>query len=248
MRLRWQKMTDWFTQANGEISQYLSMINADWVSAIATLLATVVALWLPGRTAKKEWARQDRLIAADHQREDRLRTEMIAQQKEDRKYVIHQGASTVDQILAYWHAALVIGESEPVYHEGFAAIRRLRENVLTLKEILMIMRVKPELSDGLIFTIVNADRIAEDILNATRPPQNGQSQDWIQWRHNIERNRSLVEMTQKRNNEVRAAFQIQSSLSAQSIRNKYATLSQAIVHAKVTNGALDMTAVPQNHY
>lgn len=232
-------MSHWFTTLP---------ITADGVSAFATLAATGVALWLPARMARKEWARQDQLRLEDRHREDRLRAEQAGEAKNARCYVIHQGASTVDQILAYWQTALAISESKPVYHEGFAAIARIRENVLTLREILMVIRHKPDLSDGLLFTMVNADRIADAILKASAPPQNGQGHDWATWVHRLDGQRALVEMTQKRNNEVRAAFGLQASASAEAIRIKYRNLADAIKAALATQGLVDMTAVPQNHY
>lgn len=229
------------------------------LSAIATVIATVVALWLPGRAAKKEWARQDRLRIADakrdddlraaaHQRDDDLRAAQVAQAKLDRKYVIHQGCSTVDQIVAYLHAARAMNESAPVYLEGFNGIDRIHENTLTLKEILAVMRTKPEVSDGLLFTMVNAGRLADVILGVTLPAEGGFDPNWIARVHQIDEFKPLAELTHKRNRDVREAFELQPSQSAVAIQSKYDALAAAIVHARESQLLVDMTAVPQNHY
>lgn len=136
----------------------LTNLHVNWEawSAIGTIGATIVALFLPRRQAIREWARQDKI------RQEEAQASKDFQAANHREIV-----SAVDRVLAYREAAIAIFVSEPVYQVGVRAIKRISLNTQILADLITLLQIRPGLSDGAIYSALAAHRIATDIVAST---------------------------------------------------------------------------------
>lgn len=195
-------------------------INWDAWSAIGTISATIVALFLPMRMAKREWARQDNIRKADA---DAARQELAGMQ--------HEVCSAVDRVLAYREAAIAIFDSKPVYHVGIQAIKRINLNGRILLDVLDILRQRPELSDGAVYSAVAAKEVVSAIVDETgKVLRNWGTVDpgWPERKAALLEFNELADMAQQRADGVRRHHGLQPSKSAAEIRFKYLPLAEAI--------------------
>ena len=198
-------------------------INWDAWSAIGTICATLVALFLPARMAKREWVRQNSIRQEDA---DQARQKYTDLQQEV--------CSTVDRVLAYREAAIEIFDSRPVYWVGKQAIERINLNTSILIEMLEILVIRPELSDGAAYSAVAAKRIAiatklqtEIVITSWATVDPG----WSERIAALSILNDLAQMTGKRIEGVRTHFNLGESKGAKEIRAKYVPLATAIKEA-----------------
>lgn len=202
-------------------------INWEAVSAVGTVCAIIVALFLPVQLAKREWARQDAIRQTDR---DTAIEEIAGIQ--------HQICSAVDRVLAYREAALAIFDSEPVYWVGIQAVRRININSRILLELLKLFEVRPGLTDGTAYSAVAAKQIAEATIEQTSCVLRDFGTvdcNWPQRFAALSSFDELSSMTKLRADGVRKHFGLAESQNAAEIRLKYLPLAEAIKSAKATN-------------
>ena len=138
--------------------QWLSSLPIDWSawSAVGTIVATLVALFLPAKMAKREWVRQDRIRQAD--------ADTAQQERADTQREV---CSAVDSVLAYHDVAIALFGSKPVYLVGLQAIKRVNLNSAILLDVLGLFETRSDLSDGAIYSAVAAKKIAEATVMET---------------------------------------------------------------------------------
>lgn len=195
-------------------------INWDAWSAVGTIGAIVVALFLPARMAKREWVRQDQIRQADIDGSMRK----IADTQ-------HEVCSAVDRVLAYREAAIALFDSKPVYWVGIQAIKRINLNSKILLNMLDLLEIRPELSDGTVYSAVAAKRIAEATVEQTdHVLKNWGTNDpgWSQRNAVLSELDELASIAKKRSDGVREYYSLGESKSAEEIRSKYLPLSEAI--------------------
>ena len=195
-------------------------INWDAWSAVGTIGAIVVALFLPARMAKREWVRQDQIRKADI---DGAKRKIADSQ--------HEVCSAVDRVLAYREAAIALFESKPVYWVGIQAIKRINLNSSILLDLLDLLEIRPELSDGTVYSAVAAKRIAAATVDQTgHVLKNFGTNDpgWSQRIAVLSELDELASIAQKRSDGVREYYGLGESKSAEEIRFKYLPLSEAI--------------------
>lgn len=190
-------------------------------SAIGTISATLVALFLPIRMAKREWARQDSIRQAEAHR--------TQQKLSDTQQEV---CSAVDRVLAYREAAIAIFDSKPIYFVGVQAVRRINLNTDILLEMLFILQERPDLSDGALYSAVSARRLATALVEETGQVMSSWGTLDPQWEM---RKAALVDwdelasMVKARSDGVRRHWKLNAeSSAAQKIRDKYLPLAEAI--------------------
>lgn len=207
-------------------------INWDAWSAIGTVSATIVALFLPKHMADREWKRQEK----------RRTSESAASHREI--------LSAVDRVLAYREAAIALFAAEPVYRVGFDAIKKIGLNSHINADLLRLAQIRAGLSDGALYASIAALRIADDITVmcdeviatvGTRDPK------WAVRAMKLRSHASLAAMAAQRSAGVRGTWGLADSTSAVKIRDKYLPLSEAIVSAMAVDAGgptfdLDSTA------
>jgi len=216
-----------YTCAN--VVQWLWELSINWNawSAIGTIAAIVVALFLPVHMAKREWARQDGIREVD--------AKEVQQKFIDAQ---HEVCSAVDRVLAYREAAIAIFDSEPVYHVGIQAIKKINLNAGILLETLDLLQHRPELSDGTVYSAVAAKRIAVATVNETEKvlvSWGTLSPGWPERKAALSELDELATMTKNRADGVRENLGLVSSNTAIAIRSKYLPLAEAIKAAIVAD-------------
>lgn len=215
-------------------------INWDAVSAVGTLIAIVVALFLPGRLARLEWGRQDRLRQEDADSERQTLVD-----------VRHEVCSAVDRVLAYRQAAIALFDSAPPYTVGIDAITKIQLNTQILTEVLDILKGRPELSDGAVFSAVAGRKIANAVITeATHVVSNWGQGDpgWNARKAALEKLNHLAAIAQERSDLVRARHDLPESSSAIKIRQKYLPLSAAIKEAVAADTGAPANIVADSYY
>lgn len=209
-------------------------INWNGVSAVATLIATGIALFLPLKLSRQEWSRQNR-----------LRQEDAASVQRQIVDVRHEVCSAVDRVLAYREATIALFDSAPVYNVGIEAIRKILANTEILAEVLNLLKERTELSDGAIFSAVAGQKIADVIIREAGNVLNewGVSDPrWLERKAALEKIGHLASITKERITGVRKYNNLAESQSAKKILEKYLPLSAAI------KGAIaEDTGEPANH-
>lgn len=224
------------------VVSWLLRLPIDWdaVSAVGTLIATAVALFLPLRLARREWARQDR-----------LRQEDVASERQKLVDVQHEVCSAVDQVLAYREAAIALFDSAPVYTVGIDAITKVRLNTQILIEVLDLLKGRSELSDGAVFSAVAGRKIADAVIRETAYViENGGLHEpvWTERRAALERLNHLVAIAQERSDGVRRHYDLPASGSADKVRQKYLPLAAAIKAAIVADRGAPANTVAESYY
>ena len=211
------------------IAHWVWSLSINWEawSAIGTIGAIAVALILPVRMAKREWARQDQIRLAD---QNSAKQQISGYQQEV--------CSVVDRILAYRNAAIAIFDSEPIYNVGIQAIKRININTKILLNMLELLQNRPSLSDGSLFAAVAAKRIAEGIAEQTGYVLRDfgiTDPGWPQRYASLLAFEELASIAKLRCDGVRQHFQLGESQSAAEIRAKYIPLAEAIIQAKIAD-------------
>lgn len=213
-------------------------INWEAMSAIGTIVAAAVALFLPARTIKKEWSRQDR-----------IRNEDMKRIENAKKSVIHEVCSTADRIIAYKKSAIALFSADNVYHVGFEAMIRIHENTKSLLEMLEILKVRTELSDGALYVAVSSIRIADAIIAQTVAPDPVYGINWITRKNALAELDSLSDMIEDRNKRVRRhAGLSETSDGANRILDKYVTLADGIKASRVADDGARNLKVTDEYY
>ena len=206
-------------------------VNWDAWSAIGTILAAAVALFLPQRVAKREWARQDGIRVSDLERVEKAK-----------QNVIHEVCSTVDRIVAYEKSALALFATDNVYQVGFEAIARIHENTETLLEMLELLKVRPELTDGALYVAVSSERLAKAVIAQTVAQDATTGANWNARLDALNAFEPLSSMIKVRNLKVRKFANLQNaSDGAALILTKYTQLAEAIkISRTADSGAPDI--------
>ncbi len=215
-------------------------INWDAVAAVATIAATLVALFLPMYQARREWARQDQ--------RDRKETK---KEKKKLKEAAHEVCSAVDRILAYREVTIALFQTAPPYPVALQAIEHITLNTQILLDVLDLLKGRPELSDGAVFSAVAGRSIADAIVKEASPVVAGWGVDnpfWQERKARLEKLDRLAGIAQERTDGVRKHYRIKPSGTAQQIRDKYLTLSAAMAEALATNGELPPNTVGDTYY
>ena len=202
-------------------------LEADAWSAIGTFVAAGLALWLPGRSARKEWDRQDRIRAAE-------KAEAQAKVCD-----VHQEVcSTVDRIIAYYDIQTKILAAEPQFIAFDRMLDRINMQVAVLREMLGLLEKRPELSDGALFSAVGGKVIAQVVEGSTLGLINTLSKNvmsevnWPAYRVNLASHRGFVDSVKARNQGVRNHHKLGTEVApgvyqgskGQAIREKYEPL------------------------
>ena len=159
----------------------------------------------------------------------------------------HEVCSAVDRVLAYRDAAIALFNSKPVYLIGIQAIKRVNLNASILLNMLGLLETRPELSDGAIYSIVAAKKIAEATVSETSKVLNcfGTSDPgWPERVANLSALDELSAMAKRRADGVRKQYSLDQSGSAEKIRSKYIPLAEAITAALIADSgapAYDLT-------
>jgi hypothetical protein len=212
------------------VANYFWSLPTNWdaLSAIGTIAATLVALFLPTQLARREWARQDSIRQAEADRAEQYLSD--TQQ---------EVCSAVDRILAYREAAIAIFDSEPVYFVGIQAVRRINLNTSILQEMLAILENRPDLTDGALYSAVSAKRVAKVTVEETsKVITSWGTLDpcWNQRAAVLENSKELASMAKARSDGVRNHWKLNAeSVEAKKIRDKYLPLAAAIKSAKATD-------------
>jgi hypothetical protein len=204
------------------IVQWLSSLSIDWSawSAVGTIAATLVALFLPFRMAKREWARQDKIRQAD--------AEINQQRRADLQ---HEVCSAVDRVLAYRDVAIALFKSKPVYWVGIQAIKRVNLNAAILVDVLGLFETRSDLSDGAVYSAVAAKKIAEATVTETTKVLNCFGISDPGWSERVASLANLDElsaMVKSRADGIRSHYGLGESTGAKLIRSKYIPLAEAI--------------------
>ena len=202
-------------------------INWDAWSAIGTIGAIAIALILPIKMAKREWARQDQIRLADQNSTKQL---IAGYQQEV--------CSVVDRILADRDAAIAIFDSQPVYYVGIQAIKRININARILLNMTELLEKRPSLSDGSLFSAVAAKRIAETITEETGSVLKHfgtVDPGWPQRIAALSNLEELASITKLRSDGVREYYGLVESQRAAEIRAKYIPLAEAIRQCKIAD-------------
>jgi len=195
-------------------------------SAVATALAVAVALLIPiGMT-----------IAEGRRR------------KADRRAVIQEVCSAVDQIVAYHGILLALCRAKPVYHEGFAACDRIGSNAITLAQMLAVLQSRSELTDGAVYSAIGGQRIAEVVIPNGTGPYGQTTNDWTNRATRLADVQSLVDAVALRVGGVRRHAGLSSSSSAAAIRAKYDPIVAEIVAALAANRGPVIGPLDADHY
>jgi hypothetical protein len=215
-------------------------VNWDAVSAVGTLIAIVVALFLPLRQARREWARQDR-----------LRQEDGASKRQRLVDARHEVCSAVDRVMAYREVAIALFDSAPVYTVGIDAIRRIQLNTKILVEVLDLLKGRPELSDGAVFSAVAGLKIGAAVIGETTLVLDNWGVNdpaWPARKAALEKLHHLAAIAQERSDAVRAYHGLFKSDSAGKIREKYLPLSVAIKGAIAAGSDAPENTVAESYY
>ncbi|WP_147276277.1 hypothetical protein [Sphingomonas aracearum] len=159
--------------------------------------------------------------------------------------------SAVDQIVAYRESAIALFASEPAYEVGIEAIRKILLNVENLMDVLELLKSRPELSDGAVFTAVVGLKVGASIA-----AELGQvignwgifDPAWGARKTALERGSGLAEMAQARSNGVRTAHKLGPSRSAIKIKKKYLPLAEAITDARLQNAGAPKYDIAGTYY
>jgi hypothetical protein len=195
-------------------------INWDAVSAGATVAATIVALFLPIRMARREWTRQDQIRESD--------SAAVLRKLADAQREV---CSAVDRVLSYREAAIALFDSAPVYSVGIEAIERINFNVGILLDTLDILKTRSGLSHGTVYAAVAATRIAEATLDETGKvllSWGTGSPGWAERKVTLSELETLAVMAKERTDGVRAHYGLEPSHSAGRINSKYLPLAASI--------------------
>lgn len=184
--------------------------------------------------ARQEWARQDR-----------LRHEQATVDREKLSDNYREVCSTVDRVLAYRLAAIFIFESRPVYFVGIEAIRRINLNVSILKDMLQVFLARTELTDGAVYSVAAALRLANFVIaetNSVLTAWGHQDPDWSGRVAALKTLDELARMVELRSQGVRASWKLDSQSSvAKKIHDKYNSLAEALKAAVISDsGAPDI--------
>ncbi|MCW1432017.1 hypothetical protein [Novosphingobium sp. JCM 18896] len=211
-------------------------INWEAWSAIGTVAAAFLAMWLPGRAAQKEWKRQDEIREKD-----------LARAKKEKNDVIREVTSSVARILSYRNAAIAICDADNVYGVGFLAIERINQNSRTYLEMLEILENRPELTDGAIYSAIFAKRIAQVVIEQTSVSNNGWN--WNERSNVLRAYDTVAEMTEARNRKARidAGCKPDSSV-ADLIGAKYKAVAEAIAASRKADSGEPIITVTDEYY
>lgn len=215
-------------------------INWEAVSAVSTFAATAVALFLPLGLGRREWKRQDRLRQQD-----------AAAERKKLVDVRHEVCSAVDRVLAYREAAIALFDSAPVYTVGIDAIAKVRLNTQILSDVLDLLKVRPELSDGAVFSAVAGRTIADAVVRATGLVVDDWGRGdpgWTERKAALEKLDQLAAIAKERNGGVRVHHKLPESRSAEEIRQKYLPLSAAIKEAIAADSGAPPNHVAESYY
>jgi hypothetical protein len=217
----------------GPLAELGKWLSTDWkgweaLSAIGSISATIVALFLPIQMARNEWSRQDRIRQADA---GLARKQIIDVQ--------HEVCSAVDRILAYYEASIAIFDSQPVSLVGKEAVRRIGLNVRILLDVLTALQNRQELSDGTLYSAAAAIRIGTVIgvqNNLILQSWATQTPNWMGGKNALLEDRTLAEMAKLRSCQVRDHYGLSESETAKKIREKYIPLSEKIKCEQINGG------------
>lgn len=215
-------------------------MNWDAVAAVGTIGATIAALFVPFYFTNREWARQDRIREADS---EAVRARLAETH--------HEICSTVDRVLAYREAAIAIFDSEPVYHVGLQAVQRINLNSEILLEILELLEVRPDISDGVVYSAVAAKRIAALTVEETGNVLGSWGTKDPRWRERIaviEEGAALAAMAKERSDAVRNHYGLGESKTAAAVRDKYIPLAAAIKAARAIDGEPPVNALAGTYF
>lgn len=132
-------------------------LSADAWSAIGTIAATLVALFLPFYSTRREWRRQDALRASDHKAAQQALSDL-------HRDVCH----TAERVVAYRNAARDIFSTDTSYQTTLAAMRRIGVNCEILRNVLAEMKKRPQLTDGALYCASAAEQIARIVAEGAR--------------------------------------------------------------------------------
>ena len=187
-------------------------------SAIATVAAVVVALVAPRRAQRDEWGEQNR-----------RRAEEARDRANSRRDVIHEVCSAADQVVAYRNAVMAISAQNPVYPQAPIAAKRIASNLSTLEELLVVLVVRPELSDGSVFLAISAKRLAATVLD---PTARSESLSWDEVNRRLAALELDAAIVDRRSQEIRTHFGIDASRAASAIATKYTDLAEEFRRAR----------------
>ena len=207
----------------------------DGWSALATAAATIVALAVPTSLARKEWGRQEGI--REQERVDR---------EAARTSAIREVCSAVDQILAYHEISIALAKGAFPFWLAFHAFCRIKENTLTLVDVLSILVHRPELTDGAIFSATAIKRVAKVVLeNAASPQDEG---NWPGRVARLESETPLANIVSRRVQGVRQQAGLTPSTAAQAIRNKYIPIVAEMARALAAQEAPNVPDIDTDHY
>lgn len=206
----------------------------DGWAALATVAAVVVALVVPRKAQKQEWAEQARRHAEEA--EDRANR---------RRDVIHEVCSAADQVVAYRLAMIAISEQNPAYVQAPTAAKRIASNLLTLEELLSVLVVRPELSDGSVFLAIAAKRLARQIFE---PTSLSASVGWEEVKRRLAASEIDAAIVRHRSEVIRAHFNLGASRAASSISTKYDALAEEFRRARHTNDTPATLPLEEDRY
>jgi hypothetical protein len=226
------------------------------VSAIGTIAAAVIALFLPFVSSRKEWKRQDRFRVEDQKRvedewarQDKIRVADELRIKKDRTDVIHEVTSTVDRILAYRTSAIAIFSVDNVYVIGNDAIARINENTKTLFRMLELLEVRSGLTDGALYVTLSAKRLARAVIEQTTAVESRSNPDWSFKIKCLNDQEQLAAMVIKRNRKVRLyAGLTERSGKADEICEKYTSLANKIETARLADLGAPNVDITEDYY
>lgn len=184
-------------------------------SAGGTIGATIVALFLPLWSTKREWARQNRLRVEDAASAQKLVVD-----------IHREVCSTVDQILAYNEACqrLFAPLNELDINQ---ALCRIETNCEILQKILSDLRNRVLLTSGGLYIATAAQSVANAIIIAIRtrfadltnnPGSGSTNLKYLEILHNVH---DIHSVTSFRLKEIRKSYNISESTEASQITLKY---------------------------
>lgn len=200
-------------------------LDWDGVGAIATALAAAVAVGLP-------------FFIEYRQKEG---------ERADRKEIIRDLCSSVDQLEAYHEVAGRLLASELVYQPQFKACERIHEAADDLARVLEILLLRPELSDGAIAAGAGAERVAASIVEALDDPYYVVGNVLERRRDILGKALNAARLSARRSTAVREHFRLRPSTAAAAIRAKYLAVIDGCTLAQQTNQPppeIDLEATP----
>lgn len=206
--------------------------SPDAWSAGGTIAATIVALFLPLWSTKREWRRQNAIREAD-----------AASQRKAVSDLHRDLCWTVDRVIAYREAAQAVFKTGLIFLPAAHALRRIGVNCSVLESVLQELKTRPQLTDGALYSASAGETIAKAVAASAAAGvkglgQTNQVDEKSPYFYFLKLGAlaDIDAIAAARMAEVRSNFGISESVAAKKIRDKYSALVADLRHAHETDG------------